>query len=304
MGPNRKIHQNQKRLILPVIRKHHHLAILEGWLSIALNTLLFILKYWAGIVTGSIAIIADAWHTLSDSISSIILLIGARLTAKPADEEHPFGHGRAELIAALIIGVLLAIIASNFLMESLARLRHHKSTLFGTPAIVAMILSIILKEALANYASWAAKKTGYKSLRADSWHHRSDAVSSALILIGIFLAPYFWWIDGVLGILVALLIFYVVYNILKDTIDPLLGEEPSEKLVAQLKEICYDKTIMPVNIHHFHIHNYGQHTEITFHLRVSGAITLEQAHQIATEMENEIRKELNIEATIHMEPIV
>jgi len=262
------------------------------------------MKYWVGIISGSIAIIADAWHTLSDSISSIILLIGAKWTTKPADKEHPFGHGRAELIAALIIGVILAIIAFNFLMESITRIRYHKSTIFGTTAIWVMLVSIFLKEGITQYALWAAKKTGYKSLKADAWHHRSDALASGLILLGIFLAPYFWWMDGVLGIMVALLIFYVVYDILKETINPLLGEVPSEKIVVQIKEICNKKTHIPVNMHHFHIHNYGQHTEITFHIRLSGTLTLEESHHIASEMESAIREELNMEATIHMEPIV
>jgi len=103
-------------------KNNKKLSYIEGWLSITSNILLFILKYWVGIVTGSIAIIADAWHSLTDSISSIVVLIGAKVSSKPADKNHPFGHGRAELIASLIIGVLLAVIAFSFLEKSFSAL--------------------------------------------------------------------------------------------------------------------------------------------------------------------------------------
>ena len=112
------------------------LAYSEGWLSIIANLILFGLKYWAGIVTGSIALMADAWHTLSDSVSSIILLIGVKVSIKPADDKHPFGHGRAEWIASIVIGVLLTIVALNFIQDSVDKLRNHQKVIFGTVAIV------------------------------------------------------------------------------------------------------------------------------------------------------------------------
>ena len=182
--------------------KNENLTFFEGWLSIGVNTVLFVLKYWAGITTGSIAIIADAWHTLSDSISSIIVILGDKVKKKPADAKHPFGHGRAELIATLLIGVFLAIVAFTFLSESINRLQNHRSITYSTLALSIIILSVILKELLAQFSQWAGKKINSSVLYADAWHHRSDAIASALILVGIILAPYFWWIDGVLGIIV------------------------------------------------------------------------------------------------------
>ena len=163
------------------------LTKIEGWLSIITNTLLFTLKYWAGIVSGSIAIIADAWHTLSDSISSIFVLIGARMSTKPPDEHHPFGHGRAELITAIVIGMFLAFVAYEFIRESILRLTTNEYGRFGPLAIIATTVSIIVKEMLAQFAFWAFRRTGSKTLRADGWHHRTDALSSLLILIGIFI---------------------------------------------------------------------------------------------------------------------
>ena len=175
----------------------------EGWISIILNLVLFGLKYWAGIVTGSLALIADAWHTLTDSISSVIVLIGGKISRKPADDDHPFGHGRAEHISAIIIGVLLAIIAFDFVIGAIEKFRTHEQTHYGTIAIVVTIVSIVLKEALAQYAFWAGRKINSSILRADGWHHRTDALSSVVILIGIIIGSQFWWTDAVLSFIVA-----------------------------------------------------------------------------------------------------
>ena len=284
-------------------RKSDSLPQIEGWLSILLNILLFILKYWAGIVTGSIAILADAWHTLSDSFTSIIVLLGVKLSKRPANEEHPFGFGRAELIASIIISVLLFVVGFNFIIESFIKLSNHEITKFGNIAIIAISISIILKEAMAKFAFWASKKSDSTVLKADAWHHRSDAISSIIILIGVFFGKYFWWIDGVLGIIVAFLIFYAAYEILKQTISPLIGKRPDDELTQKIKTICNNVSKSDVYIHHIHMHNYGKHIEITFHIQLPGDMKLEDAHSVANDIEKEIRNRLSIEATIHMEPI-
>jgi cation diffusion facilitator family transporter len=277
------------------------LSYREGWLSIIINILLFGLKYWAGIVTGSIAIIADAWHTLTDSVSSVIVLIGTKVSSKPADKKHPFGHGRAEVIASMTIGVLLAVVAFSFIQTSINRLSHHESVSYGTVALVVTILSIVLKEVLAQYAFWAWRKTGSISLKADAWHHRSDAISSIIILGGIFLGKYFWWIDGVLGIIVALLIFYATFEIFRDSINPILGTSPDQILIQKIKTICLQIN-SNTQAHHFHIHEYGNHTELTFHIYLPDNTWLDEAHKISEKIEGEIRENLGIESTIHMEP--
>ncbi|NIM14115.1 MAG: cation diffusion facilitator family transporter [Candidatus Aminicenantes bacterium] len=284
-------------------KKSTSLAYLEGWLSIFINILLFGIKYWAGIVTKSVAIIADAWHTLSDSLSSIVVLIGVRTTTKPADRKHPFGHGRAELVASVIIGVILGVVAFNFLVESISRLSKHQSASFGTLAVVVVAVSVLLKEGIAQFSFWAARKTKSLVLKADGWHHRSDAITSLLILIGIFLGKYFWWIDGVLGIIVAFFILYAAYGILKDATNPLLGERPDEELVTRVKEISERFAPSTIEAHHLHLHRYGEHRELTFHIYLDGAMSLDDAHTIATSIENAIREELEIEATIHVDPL-
>jgi cation diffusion facilitator family transporter len=277
-------------------------AYREGWISIIANILLFILKYWAGIVSSSIAIIADAWHTLSDSISSVVVVIGVKISNKPADREHPFGHGRAELIASVIIGVILALIGFDFFINSIDKIRNKEKAAYGTVAIIVTVISILSKELLAQYAFRAGKKTGLTSLKADGWHHRSDAISSVIVLAGIFLGKYFWWIDGAMGIVVALLIFYAAYGILKEGISPLIGQTPDGVLIEKIKEISNRITKGETDIHHVHIHTYGNHTELTFHITLPKEYMFEKVHNIATEIEMTIREELDIEATIHMEP--
>ncbi len=284
-------------------KESHKLTLLSGWISIIGNILLFIVKLWAGLVTGSVALIADAWHTLSDSASSLVVIISANFSIKPADKEHPFGHGRIELISSIIIGVMLAFVAFDFFIQAIDKLRHRETVVFGTFAIVATVLSIIVKEAMAQYAIWASKKVDSPMLRADAWHHRSDALSSVIILIGIFLAPFWWWIDGVLGIVVSLFIIHTTITLFKENINPLLGEEPDKAMINSIHQICDDQFEQHVNAHHFHLHRYGRHKELTFHIRLPGNMDLQNAHKIASTIERSVEKNLNVIATIHMEPM-
>ena len=284
------------------MKKREKLGYLEGFVSIIINILLFILKYWAGVVSGSIALIADAWHTLSDSISSAAIIIGTKISSKPADRHHPFGHGRAELITSLIIGVLLAIVAFNFLLESINSLRNESEAVFGTLAIVVIIISILIKEASAQYAFYTARKTGFLSLKADGWHHRSDAISSVLILIGIFISPYFPAIDGILGIIISFFIFHTSYMIFKEASSSVLGEAPNEKFIILLKKAANDSAGFDLNLHHVHMHKYGSHTEVSFHICLPEKMTVSEAHTIAVKIETDIYTQMQISATTHIDP--
>lgn len=281
---------------------NNQLAIKEGWVSVIANSALFVLKFWAGLATGSIAIIADAWHTLSDSLTSVVVVAGVKISAKPADKEHPFGHGRAELIAALVIGVLLSVVAFNFVLEGVSRLRTRELVSYSTFAIVATVVSIVAKEILAQYAFAIASKTGSKSVKADGWHHRSDAISSVVILVGIFAGKHVWWVDGVLGIIVALLIFYAAYDILRDAMHTMMGEVPETELIDTIRKICADESLLEMKPHHFHIHRYGEHVEMTFHIKLPDDLSLFDSHEIATRIESRIQEITGIISTIHMEP--
>ncbi len=275
----------------------------EGWISISGNIVLFALKYWAGVVTGSLALIADAWHTLSDSVSSVIVLIGGKISRKPADSEHPFGHGRAEHIAAIIIGVILAIIAFDFAVSAIEKFTTKESTVYGLFAWIATIISVLVKEGMAQYAFMAAKKTGSSILKADGWHHRTDALSSVVILVGIAVGNYFWWTDAVLSFIVALMIGYASYEILAKDIQSLLGESPSEKLLISIHETAANACKQPIHLHHIHLHKYGDHSELSCHIKLPPQMPLDEAHDVCTKIEEAIEEKFGFISTIHPEPI-
>ncbi|MCL1910819.1 MAG: cation diffusion facilitator family transporter [Leptospirales bacterium] len=278
-------------------------VILEGIVSVIVNSLLFILKMWAGIVTGSIALTADAWHTLSDSISSIIVIIAVKLASKRADKEHPFGHGRWEYIASLFIAFFLIIISYDFLKNSIIQFNDKKGVEYGTIAIAVTTISIAAKELLARYAFYIKRQTGDMTVGADAWHHRSDALSSAVVLIGILSAKWFWWIDSALGAIIALAIFYASYKIIKESVTKLLGEEPDhgliDKITNEVKSIYNDD----LNLHHFHMHNYVLHKELTFHIKLNKDLSIEKGHEIATAIEDRVKEKFGIVATVHVEPL-
>ena len=277
--------------------------IIEGIVSVIINVLLFAFKYIVGLLTGSLSILADAWHSLSDCISSIIVIIGGIFSKRPPDKEHPFGHGRIELITSFIVGIMLVFIGYSFFSEAVKNIMNKKTASFTMIAIIAMIVSILIKEILAQYSFWGYRKSGSKSLYADGWHHRSDSVTSIIILVGILFGKSFWWIDGVLSILVSLVIFYAAFDVIKSSIKPLIGEYPSEDVIKNINDIAKELNINndSINLHHFHIHTYGDHSEITFHMRFPKDMTVFDAHEKVTVFENAIRTKLGIEPTIHIE---
>ncbi|MBN2089902.1 cation transporter [candidate division KSB1 bacterium] len=284
--------------------KHENLGFVEGGLSSAINLLLFFLKLWAGITSQSVAMIADAWHTLSDTLTSLVVIFGFWIARKPADEKHPFGHGRAEVIAAVVISTLLALAGFKFFWDSIGQLRHQQAVIFTRLAILIFLISVILKEALARFSFWAGKKIKSQSLLADGWHHRSDAIASGLIVVGGIFGEYFWWMDGVLGIVVSFFILKAAYDIFKETSDTLLGENTDQFLEKEIIKIIFKMTGQSLDIHHIHVHRYGTHQEVTFHVCFPGETTLEQAHTKVDQIEQELRKKLNVEATIHIDPMV
>mgnify|MGYP001827135599 FL=1 len=276
-------------------------TLIEGWVSIISNIVLFFLKLWVGLITGSVALTADAYHTLTDSISSAIVIFSGWLSRKPADEKHPFGHGRSDLICSVIIGVMLALIGFEFLLKSVEQIKSGVGVDYGKAAIIVTVLSILVKELMAQFAFWAGRRSENSILKADGWHHRTDALSSVIILFGILCGSFAEWIDGALGVLVSLMIFYASYEILRDSVSRLIGETPDRALIEKI-DLIIDDMNLDVRPHHFHLHRYGDHIELTFHLTMDAGLTLDEAHEHAHQVELALRDKLGIEATIHMEP--
>ena len=279
-------------------------GIVATWVSIFLNIALFGIKYWAGIVSNSVALLADAWHTLSDSVSSLAVLLGLKVSNIPADKKHPFGHGRAELIASLVVGILLAIVGFNFLGESIMKFKEREVFNYGPVAIWVTVASVIIKEVMARYSIIIGKRIKSNSLKADGWHHRSDAISSIVILVGIFVGGRFWWADSVLGIFVSLMIFYTTYAIMKETISILLGENIDVSMESEIVQLGMNiNGNVFLDPHSFKMHHYGHHSELVFHISLPGTYSLSKAHEIASEYELKVEKEYGFEVTIHVDAI-
>ena len=286
--------------------KSHKAQVFEGVLSIVVNAVLFAAKFWVGLITGSVALMADAWHTMSDSLTSIFVVAAAKLASQKPDKEHPFGHGRWELIASLIIAFILGMIGYGFLDNSIERFQNREAVVYGMLAIAITAISILIKEALAQYAFYLGRKHDNPVITADGWHHRTDSLSSVIVLIGIVVTQFvdgLWWMDSVLGVICALAIFYAAFKIMKDAITRILGEEPKQELIDALQDEVEKLFNSNLELHHFHLHNYISSKELTFHIRLDKDMTIEQGHDIATAIEKMVKEKFDMETTIHVEPL-
>ncbi len=196
---------------------------------------------------------------------------------------------------------MLFLVGFTFFSNAIRDLLDEKIVHFNKSAIILMIVSVIVKEILARYSFLCFKKSKSSSLLADAWHHRTDAITSFVILLGIVLGSNFWWMDSVLSILVSLVIFYTAFDIIKNSVKKLVGEAPSRELIENIKNIVEKNGENSNTLHHFHVHIYGEHVEITFHMRFKNDTTVFDAHNKVEEISKEIKDILNVEPTIHIE---
>jgi cation diffusion facilitator family transporter len=277
---------------------------LGAWASILLNFVLFIVKGILGLITGSLSLIADAFHTLSDMGTSIIVLVSFYIVAKPSDKEHPFGHGRAEFISAIIMSTILAITSFELLKSSIDRILHPKPFLAAWWVIGIILLTVVLKEGLAFFSRSLARKINSPALKADAWHHHLDAISSLFVVIAFIFSHFnFPNLDGPAGILITLIILYSAYSIAKGPIDNLLGVTPDEKILDQIEEITLRFPEVK-GIHDIIVHNYGEIRIITLHIEIEENLSFVRAHQIAENVDKTLRQELNAYVTVHYDPVM
>jgi cation diffusion facilitator family transporter len=287
----------------PKIRAKY--GYLEATVSIIVNTLLFLLKLILGLYINSIALIADGVHSLSDTSTSGVVIFGFRIASKQPDKEHPHGHGRVEYIATLIIAILLIIVGLGFIQQSIERIISGTTILHEDFALIIgiiVLISAIIKELLARYSNLIAKKINSDVLKADAWHHRSDAISSIGVAIGIIAARFgFPILDPIFGIFVAIIIIYVGINLVKVASDFLIGTAPDEELINKIKEIA-KKTENVKGIHDISLHDYGATKILTIHIEVDRNLKLDVAHKIADNLENNIKNQTKYSTIIHLDP--
>jgi len=277
---------------------------LEAWVSIVTNMLLFVVKLVIGLWISSVAVIGDSVHTLSDTGTSIVILIGFRLAKKPGDREHPFGHERMESIAAVVVAVLLAVVGFELLKSAVLRIIHpviEQTQISWTIGII-LAATILVKELMARFARDLAQIIQSKSLEADFWHHRSDAISTVLVLAGLVLVRLGYnYVDGVAGVGLALIVIYSGYAIMRDAITPLLGERPSRELLADIDRIALGVKGVQ-GVHDVIVHRYGQVNMISLHIEVLEDKSINVLHDISEQVEAKLENHLGGSAVVHIDP--
>ena len=276
-----------------------------GALGVALNILLFSLKLIAGVLSGSIAVIADAFNNLSDAGSSVITLIGFRLSGKRADPTHPFGHGRIEYVAGLIVSMIIIIMGAELLKSSVKAIFAPESVAFSALTAGILAFSVLVKGYMWGYNRLLAKKLDSSAMKAAAADSLSDAVATAVVLAAMLIARFAGLnIDGWAGLAVSLFIIASGIGAARDTVNPLLGMPPDPELVERIKSEALS-TRYVMGLHDLVVHDYGPGRRmITLDVEVPADGDILLMHDEITALEQRLRRDLDCEAVIHMDPVV
>lgn len=286
----------------PVVRKNY--GTLAGAVGIFCNLLLFTIKIFAGLLTGAISIVADAFNNLSDAGSSIVTLIGFRMAGKPADHDHPFGHGRIEYIAGLIVSALILLMGFELLKSSIDKILNPTPLESSNISILILIISVCIKLWMGFFNRKIGKKLNASAMIATSADSFNDCIATTAVLVG-FLVFKFANInlDGYMGVAVALFVMWAGYNTAKDTIEPLLGLAPNPEFVLNVKNCVLEKKEI-LGIHDMHVHDYGPgRVYVSMHAEIPSDMDVLKAHDIIDSAEEEVSSKFKCEVSIHMDPI-
>lgn len=286
------------------VKVRNSYGFLGGIVGILTNLILFTIKLSVGLLTSSISITADAFNNLSDAASSIITILGFKLSNMPADKEHPFGHGRIEYISALIVAFMVMLVGVQFVKSSFEKIINPESVTFELIPFILLLLSIFLKVWLSSFNKYIGNIINSSALKAASVDALGDVFTSSCVAVS-FLAAKFTTlpIDGYMGMGVALFIVYSGFNLIRETLNPLLGEAPDPELVDAInaKVMSYENIL---GTHDLIIHNYGPgRCMCSIHAEIPSDISLVKIHEIIDKAEREISNELNIYMVIHIDPI-
>lgn len=271
------------------MRENSRPIIVATWIGIIVNIMLTILKGVGGFLSGSKALLADALHSASDIVGSVVVLFAVKIANKPPDEEHPYGHGKAENIASMIVSLLLIIVGIEISVSSIKVFFGDVPTAPGTLALVILAISILVKELLFHYKHWLGKKYQSTALIAEAWHHRSDSLSSIAALIGVGLAilgarldiHILVYGDAVAGIIVSFIVIKVGYELMKTSATVVL-----EKVLSNEEIEAYKDTVQSIEgvkrIDQLHARTHGSYVVIDIKISVNSNITVEKGHDIAS----------------------
>lgn len=286
----------------PRVRERY--GMLSGMTGIAVNLFLFVVKIIAGMLSSSISIIADAFNNLSDAGSSIVTLLGFKLAGKPADREHPFGHGRIEYLSGLFISVAILLVGMELGRTSFAKIMEPEQLTVEGGAVIILLLSVAVKCWLAFFYRRVSTKIHSAAIDAAAADSFNDCITTTVVLISLALQYFFSWnVDGFAGVLVAVYIFYSGISSIKDTLQPLLGQPPSPEFVQAVeKAVLETKEI--IGMHDLIVHDYGPgRCFISLHAEVPASMNIMAAHEVVDRMEELLQEQFHCQITVHMDPI-
>lgn len=285
-------------------KKRNIFGTLCGAMGIVLNIILFAIKYFAGIISGSIAVTADAFNNLSDAGSSVITLVGIRMASKKPDRDHPFGHGRMEYLSGLAVSVIIILVGVELFRSSVDKIMNPSEVDTSIVAIVILVISIAVKCYMFFYNRSIGKKINSAGMKATALDCIGDAVATGVVLVSTVVSHFTQLqIDGWCGLLVSAFIVYAGIRSVKETVNPLLGMPPEKEFLEQIEDIVmsYDKII---GIHDLIVHDYGPgRIVVSLHAEVDGKEDVFELHDMIDNAERKLGDELGCTAVIHMDPI-
>ena len=299
----RKFIGNHKSTADPHVRNEY--GAFSGAVGIFVNLILSFSKIIAGTIFNSISVTADGINNMSDAGSSLVTLIGFKMSGKPADKDHPFGHARIEYITGLILGIVILLVGIELIRSSVIKIINPQPTTYPSIMLIILTVSIAVKIWLSRFYARIAEIISSSTIKAASADSANDVLATSAVLIGAFISKFTGYeIDGYMGIAVALFILYSGTHILKSILDPMLGQMPDQNLINKIesKILSYDGII---NIHDLVIHNYGPNVYFaTVHAEVDAYESLIKSHEIIDCVERDCARDLNINLVIHTDPII
>ena len=278
---------------------------LAGAVGIICNLLLSVMKLIIGSISNSVSITADATNNISDAGSSIVTLVGFRLSGKPADKDHPYGHARIEYISSLIISFLILLIGCSIFKESVTKIFKPEESLFNIATVIVLVASILVKLWLSLFNKFLGKQINSKALEATAIDSRNDVITTAAVLLASVISHFTGFnLDGYMGVIVSVFIFISGINLVKETLDPLLGQPPTKEMFETIEKkiLSYDNVL---GVHDLMVHSYGPNTYFaSAHIEMDAKIDVLICHDIMDQIERDFKSELNIHLVVHLDPTI
>ena len=285
-------------------RVREQYGVLSGAVGIACNVFLFILKVVIGLVTGSISIAADAFNNLSDGLSCLISIVGFKVSGKEPDAKHPFGYGRTEYIAGLVVSFIIVLVGFEFFKISIDRILHPAPVAFSLVLVVILAVSMLVKLWMGAFNVQIGRRIDSPVLMAAGQDSRNDVITTGVVILGMVAGRFTTLpVDGYVGVLVALFIIWAGFGIARDTVAPLLGEAADPEIAENIEKLVLESDYI-VGVHDLIVHNYGAGRWLaSLHAEVPSDSDFVAVHEVIDEAEKRVWQRTGVYLVIHMDPI-